>query len=106
MAEDVELDDPLVATEVVVIDEQHGELAPLERMAFGAALSGAADANRCTAFPLIQARNDPDRGARIPEPVPRTGAYVARLYERTGALTPVGRRGAGQANERAAGRGL
>lgn len=60
VVEYVELADPLVAAEVVVIDEQHSALAPLERMAFGATLSGAAGANRCTAVPFIQARNDLD----------------------------------------------
>ncbi|NPT58713.1 phage integrase family protein [Paraburkholderia elongata] len=52
------LADPLVASEVVLVDEARGTLAPLERMAIGSALSGAAVANRCAAFAFIKARND------------------------------------------------
>jgi integrase len=60
VVDDVELDDPLAADEVVIIDGPRSALAPLERMAFGTALSGATAANRSAAFPFIQARNDLD----------------------------------------------
>jgi hypothetical protein len=60
VADDVELADPLVAAEIVMIGGPRGPLAPLERMALGSALSGVAGANRCAAFPFIQARNDLD----------------------------------------------
>ncbi|WP_347232549.1 phage integrase family protein [Paraburkholderia sp. RAU2J] len=60
IVDDVELDDPLIATEVVVIDGPRSALAPLERMAFGTALSGAMGANRSAVFPFTQARNDLD----------------------------------------------
>lgn len=60
VAEDIELADPLEAAEVVLIDGPRGALVPLERMAVGAALSGATGANRGAAFPFIQARNDLD----------------------------------------------
>ncbi|MFP3588494.1 site-specific integrase [Paraburkholderia sp. SIMBA_055] len=60
VVDDVELEDPLVAADLVVVDGPRSALVPLERMAVGAALSGTIGANRSNAFPFIQARNDLD----------------------------------------------
>jgi len=57
---EVELEDPLVGADLVVVDEPRRALVPLERMTVSAALSGTAGANRSNAFPFIQARNNLD----------------------------------------------
>ncbi|MGF6915858.1 phage integrase family protein [Paraburkholderia sp. 40] len=60
VVDDVELEDPLVAADLVVVDGPRSALVPLERMTVSTALSGTTGANRSSAFPFIQARNDLD----------------------------------------------
>jgi hypothetical protein len=55
----VELEDPLVAADLAVVDGPRSALVPLGRMTVGA-VSGTTGANRSNAFAFIQARNDLD----------------------------------------------